>query len=246
MDRTIESPRRTAVAVVLLALASAGGWALLGRPGATEQVTASQPADPAGPTTTGRPAPTGTDLPSATTIAAGGVPPVDAPATTATSSRPARSAATTRPPVPVPVPRAATATTTTVVTVPLPPAAAPAPAPVPATAPTTTPVAPLVAPLTATSPTTTWVTPRAGYKGEIWMRLSTAVPGDHTVDLRWGAYGRLFAVSAGAPVTYHFEKQDADSPHRISLSADFDVTIEFGEGTPPGAIDARGGWYGPI
>jgi hypothetical protein len=232
------------VAAVLLVLAAlaAGGWALTGRSDGDQQVSAAlpagAPAPAAGPTTAGTapgpvddpgppttmPAPTPGDPAPATmarTARTAGVPRAR-PVTTATRSAPAPAAPPTGP------------------TPPAPPAPEPPPT-TPATTTTTTTTV-LVAPRIAATTTTTFATPD-GHVGEIWLRLATDVPGDHTVELRWGGFGRRFAVSGGAPVTYHFEKKDAVSGHPIRLYADFEVESAFGTGTPPGAISGREGWY---
>jgi hypothetical protein len=82
----------------------------------------------------------------------------------------------------------------------------------------------------------------SGYTGTVWMTVTVTGAPDGDVELTWGPWRRWFRPREPGPVTYWFEKKDAESvPLGVDVAAG--VSVVFGEGpVPPGGIDARPGW----
>jgi hypothetical protein len=80
------------------------------------------------------------------------------------------------------------------------------------------------------------------YVGTVWMTVTVTGAPEGEVELTWGPWRRWFRPSEPGPVTYWFEKKDAESvPLGVDVPAG--VSVVFGEGpVPPGGIDARPGW----
>jgi hypothetical protein len=81
-----------------------------------------------------------------------------------------------------------------------------------------------------------------GYIGTVWMTVTIAGAPEGDVELAWGPWRRRVRPREPGPVTYWFEKKDAESvPLGVDVPAG--VSVVFGEGpVPPGGIDARPGW----
>jgi hypothetical protein len=82
----------------------------------------------------------------------------------------------------------------------------------------------------------------SGYIGTVWMTVTVTGASEGDVELAWGPWRRRLRPRPPGPVTYWFEKKDAESvPLGVDVPAG--VSLVFGEGpVPPGGIDARPGW----